>query len=212
MTQTRFENKKRTIKAACLCSESCVLWHYSSSTLCAVTSVPRGWDSGSPLLCPTGPLAPVPQGTPWESTTVQLPSPQARGWFCSRVPGTMAQAVSSALLLQEPELLHTNQPFPMGSLPWSLHCQGAAQPPNSDPSGRDIHNFHLNPGVSLCFFPVVHSSVANGSTPPVRIAAEASLDHLHTHLPEKHWKNLNIQLGFVLKKRSACLKKYKKVN
>lgn len=45
---------------------------------------------------------------------------------------------------------------------------------------------------------------------PIRIAVEASLNHLQAYLPEKHWKKLNIQCVLVIK-RSPCLKKYQKV-
>lgn len=57
-------------------------------------------------------------------------------------PGTRARAHKS-------RLSYWASPRNCGVSMISLHCQGAAQPPNSHPSGRDIHNFHLNPDVSF---------------------------------------------------------------
>lgn len=185
--------------------DSCVLWHYSSITLCAVTSVPCGCALWVSLKIPS-PMPHEPSGPSFvkeENMTRKYSSAAAfypdKGISQSALEEdtwhevVMVQAVSSATHLQEQELVHTSQSFLQDtSQEWGGYHVFPALP------GRSTLNFHpssLRQGYpqlsfkSRCLllsgFPVAQNSVANVSTLPVRIAAEASF-LLQAHLPEKH--------------------------
>lgn len=196
------KTKKRKVKAACLHSElyavalllHLILCNHICPTCCALwvsLSIPSAMSHGL-----SGPSFPKEENNE-KIEQCSLPSTQTGEFLsllCRRIPGLgwqwhklWAQPCTprnkSSHTEGTPFLLDISQKL------WGFH-HFSAHPPNSHPTSLR-QGYPQLPFESRCLWlPVTQNRVANVSTSPIRIAVEASLNHLQAHLPEKQSKKL----------------------